>query len=149
MGNGPMLADNWSPYQNRYFVTPGFAEYVSGHSAFSAASAEVFKRFFGSDNFGLNIIFREGDSLFEGKLTHREEFYQAGVTDVPNSGPTTVGYSPNSDIKRSYATFTEAADEAGLSRLYGGIHVEAANVDGRWIGRQIGAKVWNRVQALS
>jgi hypothetical protein len=144
-----MLANDWIPYQDRYFITPPFAEYVSGHSAFSSASAEVFKRFFDSDDFGLNVVFRGGDSMFEGKLTHREQWYEAGVTDVPNTGPNTIGYSPAADIKKSYPTFTSAAGDAGISRLYGGIHIEAANVDGQWVGRQVGAKVWDRVEDLS
>jgi hypothetical protein len=31
---------------------------------------------------------------------------------------------------RTYQNFSEAADESGISRLYGGIHLMSANVDG-------------------
>ena len=40
-GVGWILAENWWPYQRPTFVTPPFAGYVSGHSTFSRAAAEV------------------------------------------------------------------------------------------------------------
>ena len=40
-GVGWILAENWWPYQRLSFVTPPFAGYVSGHSTFSRAAAEV------------------------------------------------------------------------------------------------------------
>jgi len=33
-------------------------------------------------------------------------------------------------ISRSFNSFSEAADEAGISRIYGGIHFASANEDG-------------------
>ena len=41
----------------------------------------------------------------------------------------------------SWPTFSAAADEAGLSRRYGGIHYESADLDGRAMGRKVGAAV--------
>ena len=38
---GWIRAADWVPYQRETFVTPAFAAYVSGHSAFSRAGAEV------------------------------------------------------------------------------------------------------------
>ena len=40
-GVGWILAENWWPYQQPTFVTPPFAGYISGHSTFSRAAAEV------------------------------------------------------------------------------------------------------------
>ena len=40
-GVGWILARDWIPYQLPTFVTPAFAGYVSGHSTFSRAAAEV------------------------------------------------------------------------------------------------------------
>jgi hypothetical protein len=42
-------------------------------------------------------------------------------------------------IPRKYASFWTAAEEAGISRLYGGIHYRAAIVEGLQQGRCIGA----------
>lgn len=39
---------------------------------------------------------------------------------------------------RTYQNFSEAADESGISRLYGGIHFMSANVDGLSAGRNVG-----------
>ena len=39
---------------------------------------------------------------------------------------------------RTYQNFSEAADESGMSRLYGGIHFMSANVDGLSAGRNVG-----------
>ena len=40
-GVGWILAERWWPYQRPSFVSPPFAGYVSGHSTFSRAAAEV------------------------------------------------------------------------------------------------------------
>src|SRR5205085_11269777 len=40
-GVGWMLGTEWAPYQRATFVTPAFPGYVSGHSTFSRAAAEV------------------------------------------------------------------------------------------------------------
>ena len=42
---GWILAADWLPYQLPTFVTPAFAGYVSGHSTFSRAAAEVLTAF--------------------------------------------------------------------------------------------------------
>jgi hypothetical protein len=39
---------------------------------------------------------------------------------------------------RSYDSFFQAASEAAISRLYGGIHYKDAIVQGEWQGEQIG-----------
>ena len=39
---------------------------------------------------------------------------------------------------RTYQNFSEAADESGISRLYGGIHFMSANLDGLNAGRNVG-----------
>lgn len=44
-------------------------------------------------------------------------------------------------IKRSFESFTDAAEEAGISRIYGGIHFLGANKDGLATGRALGTYV--------
>jgi len=39
---------------------------------------------------------------------------------------------------RTFENFSEAADESGMSRIYGGIHFMSANVDGLSAGRNVG-----------
>jgi hypothetical protein len=44
-------------------------------------------------------------------------------------------------VRRSFTTFSQAADECGLSRIYGGIHFAFSNRD----GQQAGAALANYV----
>ncbi|GAA5066208.1 hypothetical protein HNP84_001182 [Thermocatellispora tengchongensis] len=113
----------WTPYQPSWFPTPPFAEYVSGHSTFSAAAAEVLRRFTGSDSFGGQVVIARGSSLVE------------------------PGVTPAQDVTLRWYTFTQAADEAGVSRRYGGIHFRAGDLEGRALGRSVGAAAWQRAAA--
>lgn len=106
-----------------YIATPPFAEYVSGHSTFSAVSAEVLRLFTGSDRLGAQVAIAAGSSPIE------------------------PGLVPSQDVVLSWQTFSEAADEAGMSRRYGGIHFEAGDLEGRALGRRIAARVWQKAQA--
>lgn len=121
-GTSYIFGEDWRPYQATSFITPPFAEYVSGHSAFSAASAEILKSFTGADHFGASVTLPPGSSRIEPGLT------------------------PAADIKLQWETFTAAAEEAGVSRLYGGIHFSDGNLQGRSMGRRIGAAVWNKAR---
>lgn len=121
-GKGTTTLDgaNWLPYQPVGFLSPPFAEYVSGHSTFSTASAEVLKSFTGSDEFGAEVCIAKGSSFIEPKQT------------------------PARDVVLHWDTFTAAAEQAGVSRLYGGIHFEEGNLHGLQLGRKVGAQVWQR-----
>lgn len=123
-GKGTLLifGEDWQPYQELDFVTPPFPEYVSGHSGFSAVSAEILKSFTGSDDFGASATLAAGSSKIE------------------------PGITPSTEITLSWATFTEAAEEAGISRLFGGIHFMDGNLQGRKMGRKVGALVWQKAQ---
>ena len=120
---GWILAADWVPYQRPTFVTPSFAGYVSGHSTFSRAAAEVLTAITGSDYFpgGIREWRIEPDTL---------EF---------ESGP-------DSEIVLQWATYADASDEAGISRLYGGIHISADDVRGREIGYECGRGAWALAQ---
>jgi PAP2 superfamily len=113
----------WQPYQPPTVVTPPFPEFISGHSTFSAAGAEILMQFTGSDRFGGSVTVPAGSSRVES------------------------GAVPATDVTLSWATFSEAADEAGLSRRYGGIHFEDGDLTGRALGRLVGAQVWEKALA--
>ncbi|MFI3136449.1 MAG: hypothetical protein QX197_06690 [Methylococcaceae bacterium] len=111
---------NWKPYQAASFVTPPFPEYYSGHSIFSAAGAETLKLFTKSDYFGNSVVIPAGSSKVE---------------------PTLV---PAKDTVLYWATFTDAADEAGISRRYGGIHFIDGDLESRKIGRILAQQAWDK-----
>ena len=120
-GRGTVLmsGEDW----RSYIGTPPFSEYVSGHSTFSSASAEILKRFTGSDGFGGSVTFPAGSSPVEPNLV------------------------PARPVTLAWPTFSAAADEAGISRRYGGIHFESGDLAGRTLGRKVAAKVWERANA--
>jgi hypothetical protein len=122
-GTMPIRGEDWRPYQQANVVTPPFAEYVSGHSTFSAASAEVLRRYTRSDRFGASATIAAGASLVE------------------------PGLVPAQSTTLSWPTFSDAADEAGMSRRYGGIHFVHADLQGRLIGRLIGAQAYAKAEA--
>lgn len=105
----------WIPYQRRTFVTPAFPGYVSGHSTFSRAAAQVLT--------GLT-----GSSYFPGG--------SAGVDCLP--GYLFFEQGPTAPVRLQWATYFDAADQAGQSRIWGGIHIAQDDFDGRRIGDRVG-----------
>ena len=116
-------AVDWVPYQLPTFVTPAFAGYVSGHSTFSRAAAEVLTAFTGS-------------SFFPGGL------YEVRVPQ----GALKIESGPSRDLTLQWATYYDAADAAGQSRLWMGIHVPPDDFGGRRVGSQCGKAAWARAQ---
>lgn len=118
-----IAGEAWLPFQLVTAPTPPFPEHVSGHSSFSAAAAEVLCGFTGSDAYG-------------GSYTKpaRSMAIEPGL--------------PSQDLTLSWATFSDAAAQAGLSRIYGGIHFDNANVAGQALGRQVGAAVLAKARML-
>lgn len=115
-GVGWILAENWWPYQRPTFVTPPFAGYVSGHSTFSRAAAEVLTALTGSE------FFPGGMGEF---VIKKNEFL------VFEEGP-------SEDMTLQWATYQDASDQCSLSRIWGGIHPPADDLPGRLIGEKIG-----------
>jgi hypothetical protein len=113
---GWMLAENWWPYQRPTFVTPPFPGYISGHSTYSRAAAEVMTRLTGSE------FFPGGMSEFQ---IRKNEFL------VFEEGPSV-------DMTMQWATYRDAAEQSALSRIWGGIHPPLDDVPGRRIGIEVG-----------
>jgi hypothetical protein len=115
-----IVAGDWIPYQKKTFVTPAFPGYISGHSTFSRAAAEV-------------LAAVTGSPYFPGGLgTH---------TTSANSG-LTFEQGPTQTVQLQWGTYFDASDQAGQSRLWGGIHVSVDDLTGRRIGSQSGQAVW-------
>lgn len=119
-GVGWILAENWWPYQRPSFVTPPFAGFVSGHSTYSRAAAEV-------------MTLLTGDAYFPGGMgefiAKKNEFL------VFEEGP-------SMDVILQWATYRDASDQCSLSRIWGGIHPPADDIPGRLIGERIGKETF-------
>ena len=116
---GWILGTTWIPYQLPTFVTPSFQGYISGHSTFSRAAAEVMTGITGS------------------------EYFPGGLSEwIVKAASFRIDAGPSSDIALQWATYYDAADQAGQSRLYGGIHVQADDFTGRIVGSTCGKDAW-------
>ena len=113
--------EKWMPYNPGSNLTPAFPSYVSGHSTYSSASAEILRRFTGSDFFGYSTVI------------------------PPNFGRVEPGI-PAVPTVMSFATFSEATEQAGMSRLYGGIHFSDDNTHGQKLGAAVARLVWKKAR---
>ena len=114
-----MLASDWLPFQRKTFNTPAFPGYVSGHSTFSRAAAEA-----------LTLI--TGTALFPGGFHHH--------TIPANS--LQIDYGPSTEVDLQWCSYYDAADQAGISRRYGGIHPYEDDYHGRQIGSMVGKSAY-------
>jgi hypothetical protein len=123
-GLGTQLIDGgtWHPYKPRYFPTPPFPAFLSGHATFSAAWAETMKLFKGSDNFGFSVTVPAGSSIAE------------------------PGFAPTNDVLLHYSTYSSMAQDVGLSRVWGGVHFTDDINRSLVLGLLLGSQVWLRCE---
>jgi hypothetical protein len=120
-GAGWILAENWWPYQRPTFITPPFAGYISGHSTFSRAAAEV-------------MTTLTGDAYFPGGM---------GEFKAKKDSFLVFEKGPSIDVVLQWATYRDASDQCSLSRIWGGIHPPVDDIPGRLIGMELGVSAFN------
>ncbi len=125
-GVGWILAEQWWPYQRPSFVTPPFAGYVSGHSTFSRAAAEVLTEF-------------TGDAYFPGGM---------GEFVAPQNNFLVFERGPSVNVVLQWATYRDASDQTSLSRIWGGIHPPVDDIPGRRMGIIVGQDAFERADTL-
>ena len=119
-GNPATTADPaWEPLE----PTPPIPDYDSGHSVQGGAAAQVLKRVFETDNVSFSTC-----SL---SLPLPEEQCGGAI-----------------EVLRSFSSFTQAAEENGLSRILVGFHFRKAVKEGIEHGRKIGNRAVNRFLKL-
>jgi hypothetical protein len=118
VGKGMVEMDGkeWRPYSPETFLCPPFPSYTSGHSTISGGCGEALRLWTGSDEFGSEV-----------------ELVAGALTEPENLGDTVV-------IK--FPTFTETAEMAGMSRVMGGYHIQADNIAGLELGRDVAHEAW-------
>ncbi|MGH0035504.1 MAG: FG-GAP-like repeat-containing protein [Myxococcota bacterium] len=114
-GVGWILAADWWPYQRPSFVTPPFAGFPSGHSAFSRAAATVLDHLTGTPFFPNGV----------------------GEFHAPTDEFLVFEDGPSVDLTLQYATYYDASDQTSLSRIWGGIHPPQDDLVSRHIGARI------------
>lgn len=123
-GVGWILGESWWPYQRPTFVTPPFAGYVSGHSTYSRAAAEVMTLFTGSPYFPNGL----------------------GEFPCPRNEFLVFEEGPSVDVVLQWASYYDASDQCSLSRIWGGIHPRVDDIPGRKMGQIIGPRAWDKAQ---
>ena len=116
-----ILAQNWWPYQRPSFVTPNFAGYVSGHSTYSRAAAEL-------------LTLLTGSPYFPGGL---------GEYVAPQNNFLVFERGPSTDVTLQWVSYRDASDQCSLSRIWGGIHPIADDLPGRLMGLVIGPQAYD------
>jgi hypothetical protein len=119
-------AKEWWPYQRPTFVTPPFAGFPSGHSAYSRAASELLTRITGSP-------------YFPGGL---------GEFHAPQNEFLVFEEGPSVDVTLQYASYYDASDQTSLSRIWGGIHPPQDDLVSRHIGARIGADALDYARRL-
>jgi membrane-associated phospholipid phosphatase len=102
-----------------YLPTLAFPAYVSGHSAMTAAWARVMELVTGGAELRLHKTVRR---LF--------------VEQRDLAEPVTLDYT----------TFASAVTASGMSRIWGGIHWPADDIQGRALGEHVGENAWQRAR---
>ena len=121
-----MLGGSWVPYQRPTFVSPPFAGYVSGHSTYSRAGAETLKRLTGTE-------------YFPGGM---------GVYTCVQNQFLVFEDGPSETFDFEWATYYDAADNSGQSRILGGIHPYFDDYPGRVLGSQAAGRAFERSTTL-
>ena len=116
-GWATLKGEQWRPYSPETFLCPPFPSYVSGHSTVSGACAEALRLFTGSDSFGVRVPFVSG-SYTEPESEWRE-------------------------VELYFPTLTQTADMAGISRVLGGYHIQADNLEGLALGRKVAHQAYD------
>ena len=116
-GNAATTSEStWIPL----LKTPPFPTYTSGHSTFSGAASTVLASLFGDAT--------PFESQTDGHLAPEQRPLDASQI-----------------VTRHFDSFSQAADEAGLSRIYGGIHFNFDNTAGLQLGREVASAAMARL----
>lgn len=139
LGTQTILGEEWQPYQATTFVTPPFPEFTSGHSGFSMAAAKTIAAYVGSDVFHDGVTFGNYDLDDIPGVDLLGQYVVTELSFEDYDGP---------PITLQWETLTEAAAEAGISRLFGGIHIQDGDLRGREIGAAAAEIAQHRWEAL-
>ena len=129
----------WLPYQEKDFVTPPFPDFVSGHSTFSSIGATILQTYFGDDLLELNLkvegsLMKLVCPLFNNECEATVEL--SCVNIYPKTSTINSSY-PTKMVSLRFDSWSDMSLQAGLSRIYGGIHIQSSNYSGYIVGERV------------
>ncbi len=133
----------WKPYQPDDFVTPPFPDFISGHSTFSSVGARILSNLIGNNLLDLNLSISGNfaqymSPLFLNPNNVEDKIYLHCFTIFPQTSSVNTPTSyPTKAVQMTYRSWDDMAIEAGVSRIYGGIHYECSNYAGYLVGNKI------------
>ena len=143
--NGIIDGAQWIPYQEANFVTPPFADFPSGHSHFSKAFALTMNKWFG-ENITKNNTYYDGETLICPMFSVNGTSLYGDFTISTGASKIQPSIVPSAPITLVFSKWNDMADQAGLSRLYGGIHCLTAHQASQNIAVQVDEYIntsWN------
>src|SRR4029079_8150016 len=108
-----------------------------GHSCVSGACAKMLELFTGRDKFGEVELRRAGDLTEPGFACEVMQSINGKHGDPKQT----------CDVALKLPTFTATAEMAGISRVMGGYHIQADNVAGLHLGRNVAKVVFPKIKA--
>ena len=114
------LAEDWLPFQRKTYNTPASPGGTSGHSTIARAAAEA-------------LTLLTGSPHFPGGFHHQLIAANTMQMDL----------GPNVDVDLQWCTYYDAADQAGVSCRWGGIHPSEDDYHGRLTGSIAGKSAFS------
>jgi len=148
MGVQTIPGSNWQGWFVPGRVNNAGPEYACGHCINFASTTTILESYFGLAFRGNNVTIAKGTFEVEPKITQGNPGFIAGVTDVANTGPNSIGYGPATDIHLGWSTWQDLRTDISNSRIYLGAHTLHSTQEGQKLGIQIGENVWNIVQKM-
>jgi hypothetical protein len=138
--NGTISGDQWIPYQVQSFVTPPFPDFPSGHSHFTQAFANTMNKWFGA-TISKNTVTYDLQTLYSTSFTSNQTAAFGDFVLPAGSSAVEPGVTPAAPVTLSFDTWQDMADQAGMSRLFGGIHTISAHYASQTTANEVHTRI--------
>jgi hypothetical protein len=139
--------DLWLPYQELNFLTPPFPDYISGHSTFSSAGAHILNNLLGKNICKLNIKITTDELKMLSPLfnNYPQKIYKLNKITINKDCSNIQNNVPKNKIILNFDNWDFMAENAGASRIFGGIHIKSSNLCGLYTGKYVSQYILNKI----
>lgn len=134
------------PYQMLDFVTPAHPENLAAHPSNYRATAELFAKLYGQDFYDPNFVFEfDHPEWICPSLSGQTKFVFGQFIIPPKSSSIEPGLTPVKSIVLTWNNVFDWANQASISRLYGGIHWDSTNNASKLLGKEVAKNVYGKL----